>query len=82
MKTNNEERIIAKGLNPPGPLLIVKKKIRSMRGGNLRIIVSNQEAADELIEYFRERSAEAELDRAGDDYHVVVSLANFEDEDR
>ena len=80
MKINNEERVIAKGLNPPGPLLIVKKKVRSMQGGNLRVIVSNQEAADELIEYFRERSAEAEIDRAGDDFHVVVNLANFKDE--
>ncbi len=81
MKINNEERVLAKGLNPPGPLLIVKKKMRSMHGGNLRVIVSNQEAADELIKYFRERSAEAEIDRAGDDYHVVVNLANFKDKD-
>ncbi len=81
MKINNEERVIAKGLNPPGPLLIVKRKVRSMQGGNLRIIVSNQEAADELIKYFRDRSSEAEIDRAGDDYHVVVNLANFKDKD-
>ena len=81
MKTNNEERVIAKGLNPPGPLLIVKKKVKSMQGGSLRIIVSNREAADELIEYFRSRSAEAEIDMAGDDYHVVVDLANFTDEE-
>ena len=81
MKINNEERVIAKGLNPPGPLLIVKKKVRSMQGGNLRIIVSNQDAADELVEYFRDRSAEAEIDRAGDDFHVVVDLENFKDED-
>ena len=79
MKINNEERVRAKGLNPPGPLLIVKKKVRSMQGGNLRVIVSNQEAADELIKYFRERSAEAEIDRAGDDFHVVVDLENFKD---
>ncbi|MCK4350403.1 MAG: sulfurtransferase TusA family protein [Candidatus Krumholzibacteria bacterium] len=81
MKINNEERVLAKGLNPPGPLLIVKKKMRLMHGGNLRVIVSNQAAADELIKYFRDRSAEAEIDRAGDDYHVVVDLANFKDED-
>ncbi len=80
MKINNEVRVIAKGLNPPGPLLIVKKKLRSLQGGNLRVIVSNQEAADELVAYFRERSAEAEIDMAGDDYHVVVNLENFEDE--
>jgi TusA-related sulfurtransferase len=81
MKINNEERVLAKGLNSPGPLLIVKKKMRSRHGGNLRVIVSNQEAADELIKYFRDRSAEAEIDRAGDDYHVVVDLANFKDKD-
>jgi hypothetical protein len=80
MKINNEERILAKGLNPPGPLLIVKKKVRSMRGRNLRVIVSNQEAADELVAYFREHSADAEIDMAGDDYHVVVDMAKFEDD--
>ena len=81
MKINNEERILAKGLNPPGPLLIVKKKVRSMLGKNLRVIVSNQEAAAELVAYFREHSADAEIDMAGDDYHVVVDMTNFEDDD-
>jgi TusA-related sulfurtransferase len=81
MNINNEERVIAKGLNPPGPLLIVKKKVRSMQGGSLRVIVSNREAADELVGYFREHSAEAEIDMAGDDYHVVIDLTNYKDED-
>ena len=80
MKINNEERVIAKGLNPPGPLLIVKRKLESIQGNNLRIIVSNQEAADELVAYFHQRSASAEIDRAGDDYHVVVDLSGFEDD--
>ena len=81
MAINGEERIIAKGLNAPGPLLIVKKKLETIEARRIRIIVSNDEAAQELLRYFRERSAEAEIDRAGDDYHVVVNLANFESED-
>jgi TusA-related sulfurtransferase len=81
MVINGEERIIAKGLNAPGPLLIVQKKLKTIEAHRIRIIVSNEDAAQELLRYFRERSAEAEIDRAGDDYHVVVNLANFEKED-
>jgi TusA-related sulfurtransferase len=81
METNSEERIMAKGLNAPGPLLVVKKKLKGIEAQKLRIIVSNNEAAQELLLYFRERSAKAEIDRAGDDYHVVVDLENFEGDD-
>lgn len=80
MNANREERILAKGLKSPGPLLIVKKKLKARAAERLRIIVSSKEAAQDLLTYFRERSAEAEIDRAGDDYHVVVDLANFEDD--
>jgi TusA-related sulfurtransferase len=78
MIVNGEERILAKGLNAPGPLLIVKRKLKTVKAERLRIIVSNIDAAQELLVYFRERSAYAEIDRAGDDYHVVVNLKNFE----
>jgi len=81
MVTNNEKRIIARGLNSPGPLLIVKKKLESTSAEKLRVVVSSEEAALELQRYFRKRSAEAEIDVAGDDYHVVIDLKRFKDEE-
>jgi TusA-related sulfurtransferase len=78
---NNEERVVAKGLKPPGPLLIVKKKLHEIQTEHLRIIVSNQEAVDELVSFFEERHAETEIDRAGDDFHVVVDLSHFKEHD-
>jgi TusA-related sulfurtransferase len=76
---DREERVVAKGLKPPGPLLIVKKKLPEIQAEHLRIIVSNRESVDELVSYFEERHAETEIDRAGDDYHVVVDLTGFSD---
>ncbi len=79
MGTNNERRIIARGLNSPGPLLLVKKELESAGAGKLRVVVSSEEAALDLQRYFRNRSAEAEIDVAGDDYHVVIDLEHFKD---
>jgi TusA-related sulfurtransferase len=81
MGKNNEKRIIARGLNSPGPLLLVKKRLESTSAGKLRVVVSSEEAALDLQKYFRKRSAEAEIDIAGDDYHVVIDLRHFKDEE-
>ena len=82
MPNNNEDKIVVKGLQSPGPLLIVKKKLPEIKRNRLRIIVSHNDAADDLVEYFTDNGAEVEVDRAGDDYHIVVDLTNFEDRDR
>jgi len=74
MTGSDENRIIARGLNAPGPLLLVKKRLDEFRGGHLRIIVSREDAADELVDYFIEMGAKVEIDHAGDDIHVVVDL--------
>ena len=79
---NIEEKILAKGLSPPGPLLIVKKRLKEgIRAQHLRIIVSNPESMDELVYYFEKRGAETKTDRAGEDYHVIADLADFKEED-
>ena len=79
---NIEEKIMAKGLSPPGPLLIVKKKLQEgIRAQHVRVIVSNPESVDELVSYFEKRGAETMTDRAGEDYHVIADLANFKEED-
>ena len=74
MAAGEEKRIIARGLNPPGPLLLVKKKLGDSATGNIRIIVSTEEAADELVDYFLGKGAKVEIDNAGEDIHVVVDL--------
>ena len=76
---NDEERIIARGLNPPGPLLIVKKRLAERSAFRIRVIVSNREAADELIEFFEAGGGIAEIDPAGEDFHVVADLRKFKD---
>jgi TusA-related sulfurtransferase len=74
MAGSEEIRIIARGLNPPGPLLLVKKRLEELRGGRLRVIVSSEAAAYELVNYFTGMDADVEIDHAGDDIHVVVDL--------
>jgi len=74
MTGSEEERIIARGLNPPGPLLLVKKRLEDLKCEHLRIIVSSDDAADELVNYFLGMDAKVEIDSAGDDIHVVVDL--------
>jgi len=74
MAGSEEKRIIARGLNPPGPLLLVKKRLEELKGGHLRVIVSSDDAADELVDYFIAMDAKVEIDNAGADIHVVVDL--------
>jgi len=76
-----EEYIVARGLNPPGPLLVVKEKIKSLNVDSIRVIVSNKESVDELVKYFRNHGGVVEFDRAGDDYHIIVDLKNFKGDD-
>ena len=75
-----EERIIARGLHAPGPLLMVKKRLKEIEiTGTLRVIVSSLEAAEELVDYSQSNSTDSELDRAGDDYHVIVNLDSYKE---
>lgn len=79
MMKNNEEKIVAKGLSPPGPLLVVKKKLKTIEKRRVRVIVSNREAAEEIVDFFKEHNVDTEIDRAGDDFHVIVDLQGFEE---
>ncbi len=75
-----EIKIIARGLRPPGPVLMLKKKLGEIElKGNLRVIVSSRDSAEDLIDYLKEIGADHELDRAGDDYHVLVDLGSIND---
>jgi TusA-related sulfurtransferase len=76
---SDEERIVARGLGSPGPLLIVKKRLKTLEAGRIRVIVSSREAAEDIVNFFETRGAATELDRAGEDFHVIVDLAKFKD---
>jgi len=72
---------MARGLKPPGPLLLVRKRLKTLGAIRLRVIVSSREAAEDLVNYFESRGATTELDRTGDDFHVVADLTKFKDVD-
>lgn len=74
MAGSEEQRIIARGLHSPGALLLVKKRLDEFKGEHIRVIVSSDDAADELVDFFMEMGAKVEIDNAGDDIHVVVDL--------
>ncbi len=75
---NDCRKIMARGLKPPAPLLLVKNEMKTINTNMIRVIVSNREAVDELVEYFESNGAETEIDTVGNDYHVVVDLSDFE----
>ena len=78
---NEEIRIIARGLNPNAALLLVKRKISGFRGRMIRVIVSAEDAAVEVMAFFEKNGAVTELDKAGIDYHVIADMTNFKDVD-
>ena len=80
MATGEENRIIARGLNPPGPLMLVKKRIDEFRGGHLRVIVSSEDAADELVDYFMVLYYKLLVILTNSYNHVVVDLTEFGEE--
>jgi TusA-related sulfurtransferase len=76
---NDCKKIMARGLKPPAPLLLVKNELKSIHPKRIRVIVSSKEAVDQLVEYFESRKAETEIDTVGNDYHVVVDLSSFKE---
>jgi TusA-related sulfurtransferase len=63
-ENGDEEHIVAKGLKSPGPLLIVKKRLKTIEARRIRVIVSSRDAAEDIISYFETRGAAIELDLA------------------
>ena len=81
MNDIKEEKLLAKGLKAPGAILLVKRRLADVKARYLRIIVTGSAVAEELLGYFDERGSRTEIDRAGDDYHVIVDMKNFKDVD-
>ena len=79
MDRRSEEKIVARGLKAPGTLLLVKKKLKEIDSGRLRVILSDEDAGEALITYFSQHGCTCETDRAGTDIHVIIDLAKFKD---
>jgi len=72
MTTTNEERIIAKNLEPPGPLLVVQRMLPGIAARRVRVIVSSRAAALEIVAFCESNGDRAAVDETGGDYHVII----------
>ena len=79
MEDSKEIKIIARGLETPGVLLLVKKSISGISSGMVRIIVTNEEAVGEVRSFFKARGVETEVDIAGDDFHLLLDMNCFKE---
>lgn len=77
----DEERVVARGLRSPGPLLLVRNRVRETRAARLRVIVSDRTSAEEVAGFLASRGAPAEIDAVGEEYHVIADLAHYKDVD-
>ncbi len=77
----DEERVIARGLRSPGPLLLVRNRVRETGAARLRVIVSDRTAAEEVAAFLVARGAPAEIDVVGEEFHVIADLARYKDVD-
>ena len=68
----NELKINARGLDNPGPRMLVETALARGKPAALRVIVSHQEAVDDLRKLFEKHKATAEVDQIGDEFHVLV----------
>jgi TusA-related sulfurtransferase len=73
---DNELKINARGLSNPGPRMMVKSVIEGQDCKRLRVVVDSTEAVKNLEEYFESIGATSEIDEIGDEFHIMVSLAD------
>ena len=74
-KQDNQLRINARGLETPGPRMMVES---ALSGGvtyeSLRVVVSSKDAVDDLIGYLKSLGASIETDYIGNDYHIFAEF--------
>ena len=70
-----EIRINARKLSTPGPRLMAENAIGEAPPAVLRVIVSNDEAARDVVEYLQDQGAVVRTDILGDDIHVIAQFA-------
>ncbi len=70
---DHELRINARGLSAPGPRLMLNSALAGIdRPEYVRVVVSNQGAADDLREFLAEAGASVEIDAVGSEFHVLA----------
>jgi TusA-related sulfurtransferase len=74
MGSENVIKVNARGLSIPGPRLMVETALAKGPCTMMRVIVSNQEAAKDLEEFFASLSATVEIDRVGEEYHILADF--------
>ena len=78
-KEVKELRINARGLSVPGPRMMVETALADATCELLRVVVSHQDAVDDLKAYLEAHGGRVDIvDQIGDDYHIVADVARFE----
>jgi hypothetical protein len=70
-----ELRIIARGLSVPGPRLMVQSALEKGRPEMMRVVVSNDEGARDVLGYLAGVGAAVEIDQVGSEFHVIARFA-------
>ena len=74
-KDENTLRINARGLSGHGPRLMVQSALASASQTVLRVVVSNQEAADDVMQYLESLGGTTEMDHIGNEFYVYATMA-------
>jgi hypothetical protein len=74
MSSENVTKVNARGLSNPGPRLMVETILAKGPCRMMRVIVSNQQAARDLETYFTSLKATVDIDRVGDEYHILADF--------
>jgi TusA-related sulfurtransferase len=69
---DNELRINARGLSAPGPRLMASAALEKGRPGVVRVVVSNDAAAEDVRQYLATCGATVEVDHVGAEFHVLA----------
>ena len=69
---DQEVRVNARGLSVPGPRLMVDAALEKQKPRLLRVVVSNEPAAQDVKRYLEGRGAVVEIDGVGTEFHVLA----------
>jgi TusA-related sulfurtransferase len=72
---DNDVRINARGLSAPGPRLMAEAQLARGRPELLRVVVTNQAAAEDVRAYLETTGATVEIDHVGTEFHVLARFA-------
>lgn len=70
-----ELRINARGLSVPGPRLMVQSALEKGRPELMRVVVSTDEGARDVVGYLTGCGASVEIDQVGAEFHVIARFS-------